>query len=402
MMHRIATGLLAAMAVLFVAAQHYARSVPAWGWALAFSEAALVGGLADWFAVTALFRRPLGLPIPHTAIIPTNKDRIADNMARFLSTHFLTPAVVARRMAAINLAEVIGKWLADPQKSAEARLRKGAGNLAADLLEALDGDRQLGRVVKRALRHRLEELDLAPLLGRLLEAAMAEGRHRPVLEAGLRWAGLALEDNEELLRGVIHARANVILRWTGLDERLSNSILDGLYRLLAECIVNPDHPMRLRFEEGLAKLAGDLVTDPKMHDRVRRAKAEVLANPALGAWMDGLWEGLRARMLGAAGAPGAGLGRGLGLASFGTTLASNRQLQALTNRFLRRAIAGTASRHAATIVTLVSETVKRWDGNTISARIEATVGRDLQFIRINGTLVGGLVGLALYAIKSVI
>ena len=404
MMHRIATGLLAAMAVLFVVAQHFARTAPAWGWALAFSEAAMVGGLADWFAVTALFRRPLGLPIPHTAIIPTNKDRIADNMARFLSTHFLTPAVVARRMAAINLAEMIGKWLADPKKSAEARLRKGAGNLAADLLEALDGERQLGRVVKRALRHRLEELDLAPLLGRLLEAAMAEGRHRPVLEAGLRWAGLALEDNEELLRGVIHDRANVILRWTGLDERLSNSILDGLYRLLAECIVNPDHPMRLRFEEGLAKLAQDLVADPKMHERVARAKAEVLANPALANWMDGLWEGLRSRMLGAARVPGTALqmGRGLGLASFDTTLATNPRLQAMTNRFLRRAIAGTASRHASTIVTLVSETVKRWDARTISARIEATVGRDLQFIRINGTLVGGLVGVALYAIKCLV
>ena len=147
----------------------------------------MVGGLADWVAVTALFRRPLGLPIPHTAIIPTNKDRIADNMARFLSTHFLTPAVVARRMAAINLAEVIGKWLADPKKSAEARLRKGAGNLAADLLEALDGDRQLGRVVKRALRHRLEELDLAPLLGRLLELVAAVTS----LEVLFRQLGLA-------------------------------------------------------------------------------------------------------------------------------------------------------------------------------------------------------------------
>ena len=400
----MATGLLAAMAALFVVAQHFVHAYPAWGWALAFSEAAMVGGLADWFAVTALFRRPLGLPIPHTAIIPTNKDRIADNMARFLSTHFLTPAVVARRMAAINIAEAVGIWLADPQKSTETRLRKGAGNLAADLLEALDGDRQLGRVVKRALRHRLEDLDLAPLLGRLLEAAMAEGRHRPVLEAGLRWAGLALEDNEELLRGIIHERANVILRWTGLDERLSNSILDGLYRLLAECIVNPDHPMRIRFEEGLAKLAQDLVTDPAMNQRVARAKAEVLANPALGAWMDGLWEGLRERMLGAARVPGGAqvAGRTWGLASFGTTLAKNAQLQAMTNRFLRRAVAGTASRHAATIVTLVSETVKRWDARTISARIEATVGRDLQFIRINGTLVGGLVGLTLHAIEGLV
>jgi len=410
-MRRFATGLLVAMAVLFGVARGLARAHPAWGgalgWPLAFAEAALVGGLADWFAVTALFRHPLGLPIPHTAIIPANKDRIAESMARFLSTHFLTPGVVARRMAAVNIARGVGLWLADPQKSAEVRLRQGAGALAEGLLAALDGERQLGRLAKRALRQRLATLDLAPLLGQLLAAAMAKGRHRPLLEAGLRWVGLTLEANEELLRGIIHARANVILRWTGLDERLAGSILDGLYRLLAECIVNPAHPLRLHMEAGLARLAEDLVADPALRARVARAKAGVLANPALGAWLDELWEDLRNRLLAAARAPAAGQvvgqvaggapGSG-GLAGFGATLASNPGLQATVNRFLRRAVAGTVSRHAAGIVTLVSATVKRWNSRTIAERIEGSVGRDLQFIRINGTLVGGLVGLALHAI----
>lgn len=401
-MRRIATGLLVFMAGLFVLSRHMAPLHPGWGWVLAFSEAAMVGGLADWFAVTALFRHPLGLPIPHTAIIPENKDRIADSLAAFLRANFLTPQVVARRLHAMNLAATAGEFLASP-RAGSSRLRAGAAGMLGDVLEALDPE-QLGASVKGGLRAQLARLDVAPLLGQMLSAAIADRRHLPVLESLLRWAGLTLEANEALVRSLIHDRASTILRWTGLDERLANAVLDGLYKLLAETIVDPDHPLRRKVEEGLETLARDLAHDPATQARVAALKAELLANPAIAAWLDAMWERLRASLLAAlrdpdaamAGTLGVALGRAAG--ELGAALRDDPRLQRLVNRFARRTLVGIANRFGDQIVRLVSETVKGWDAGTVTSRIEGAVGRDLQFIRVNGTLVGGCVGLLLHAV----
>ncbi len=405
-MRLIATGLLVVMASLFLVARHLRAGHPGWEWVLAFAEAAMVGGLADWFAVTALFRHPLGLPIPHTAIIPENKDRIADSMADFLRHNFLTPEVVARRLRAMNLAASAGEFLANP-RGGQSRLREGAAGMLGDVLESLDPD-QLGGMVKQGLRGQLEKLDLAPLLGQMFTAAIADKRHLPVLESLIRWAALTLEDNEDLIRRLIHERANTVLRWTGLDERLANGVIDGLYKLLAETIVNPDHPLRRKVEEGLDTLAHDLAHDPAMQAKVAGLKRELLANPAMAAWLDAMWERLRAAALHAVRNPDAALATSLGssigetLADLGTALTTNERLQAHVNRFARRTLVGIASRYGAQIVRLVSETVKRWDASTVTLRIEGAVGRDLQFIRINGTLVGGLVGVAIHAVDVLV
>jgi uncharacterized membrane-anchored protein YjiN (DUF445 family) len=405
-MRLAATGLLVAMASLFLVARSLRGTHPAWDWVLAFSEAAMVGGLADWFAVTALFRHPLGLPIPHTAIIPENKDRIADSMADFLRDNFLTPEVVARRLKTMNLAASAGEFLTNP-RGGESRLRAGASAMLGDVLESLDPER-LGGMVKLGLRTQLERLDVAPLLGQMLAAAIADRRHLPVLESLLRWAALTIEANEPLIHRLIHERANTILRWTGLDERFANAVLDGLYKLLAETIVDPDHPLRHKAEEGLEALAHDLVHDPAMQAKVAALKHELLANPAVGAWLDAMWERLRAALLRAVREPDAALAGKLGssiaeaLGELGTALRDNPALQAQVNRFARRTLVGIAARYGAQIVRLVSETVKRWDATTVTDRIEGAVGRDLQFIRINGTLVGGLVGLAIHAVELVL
>ena len=398
-MRRTATGLLAAMAALFLLAHALRGAHPAWGWVLAFAEAAMVGGLADWFAVTALFRRPLGLPIPHTAIIPENKDRIADTMAVFLQDNFLTPEVVARRMQAMNLAAAAGAWLADPQAGEGERLRAGAGELVAQVLEQLDPQR-LGNQVRGGLVRQLDRLDLAPLLGQALAAAMADKRHMAVIESLVRWTGFTLEANESLVRDLIHARAHAVLRWTGLDEKLANSVIDGLYKLLAEVIVQPDHPLRAKVEEGLAQLAWNLSHDPETQAKVSRIKRELLANPALADWWQGVWERLRLTLIARARDP-QGLGGAVreGLADLGRALQSDPALQDQLNRLARRTAVGMATRYGSQIVRLVSETVKRWDATTVTRRLEGAVGRDLQFIRINGTLVGGLFGLGIHAVE---
>ncbi len=399
-MRLFATGLLVFMAVAFVLIRLFGGAHPAWGYALAFTEAAMVGGLADWFAVTALFRRPLGLPIPHTAIIPENKDRIASTMAMFLRDNFLTPQVVARRMRGYNVAAATGRYLANPESGAQSRLRDGAANLMGDLLESLD-QRQLGGMVKSALRTQLDKLDIAPLLGQLIQAAIADRRHLPVIESLIRWAGFTIEDNEELIRTTIHERANTLMRWTGLDERLANALLDGLYKLLAETLVDTEHPVRGKIEEGLHTLADNLLHDPEMQARVARLKAEVLANPAMGTWLDGMWEHARTAMLRAAREPDRAFAGqfGASLGELGVAMQQDPRLQLLVNRFVRRTVIGVVTRYGDEIVRLVSETVRRWDAQTVTSRIEGAVGRDLQFIRINGTLVGGLVGLALHAMN---
>ncbi|MPS67506.1 MAG: DUF445 domain-containing protein [Novosphingobium sp.] len=400
-MRLFATGLLLFMAAAFIVLKRLAVLHPEWsgplGYAISFTEAAMVGGLADWFAVTALFRHPLGLPIPHTAIIPDNKDRIADSMAMFLRDNFLTPQVVARRLKGFNLAAATGAFLSDPARDEQSRIRAGAANLLADVLESLDPE-QMGGMVKTGLRRQLEKIDAAPLLGQMLTSAIADRRHLPVLESVLRKIGEAIESNEPLIREMIHQRANSIMRWTGLDERLANGVLDGAYRLLAEVIVQPDHPLRARIDEALAKLAEDLRSKPETQAKVERIKNELIENPAVAAWLDGMWERTRAALLKAVRNPDKALSGALGesLAQLGEALGDDARLQYMVNRFARRTLVGIVSRYGGEIVRLVSETVKRWDARTVTDRIEGAVGRDLQFIRINGTLVGGLFGVCIH------
>ena len=400
MMRRTASGLIVLMAALFLWSGRYLDVHPAWGYLHAFAEAAMVGGLADWFAVTALFRRPLGLPIPHTAIIPENKDRIADTMAGFLRDNFLTPAVVGRRMGSMNLAQAVGSYLADPRATQDSRIRAGAGELAVEVLESLDPER-LGTQVRTGLKTQLAKLEVAPLLGGMLEAMIADGRHRPLIDKIIRWAGLVLEDNETLVRDMVHKRANAVLRFTGLDERLANSVLDGLYKLLAEVLVDPDHPLRSKIEEGLQDLAHGLREDPEMRERIERMKQELLENPAIGDWWQGVWERLRANLIDSIRSSNGSTGHdyiGETLGELGAALRDDERLQRQVNRFARRTAVGVATRYGDQIVRLVSETVKRWDAHTITDRVESAVGRDLQFIRINGTLVGGLVGMTIHTL----
>lgn len=400
-MRIFATGLLVVMALIFLALRQFEGPHPGWGYAIAFTEAAMVGGLADWFAVTALFRHPLGIPIPHTAIIPVNKDRIADTMAAFLRENFLTPPVVTRRLYGFNFAAGAGEFLADSQRAEQSQVRAGVTNFLADMLQSLN-EEQLGGLVKSGLRQQLKRIDLSPLAGQILGHAIADRRHIPVLEGLLIWIGRTLEENEELVRALIHQQAPSLMRWTGLDERLANRVLDGLYGLLAEVAVQPHHPLRGKFEEGLEQLAWDLVNNAKMQADVERMKHEILDNPAMVKWIDSMWERAREAMLRALRNPDTAFAGGLGdsFAHLGVALSQDERLQLLVNRFARRTLVGAITRYGGEIVRIVSETVKRWDARTVTDRIEGAVGRDLQFIRVNGTLVGGMVGLAIHAVDG--
>ncbi|WP_299649620.1 DUF445 domain-containing protein [Sphingomonas bacterium] len=398
-MRMVATGLLLAMAAVYLVSRQLTDLHPAWGFVRAFAEAGMVGGMADWFAVTALFRHPLGLPIPHTAIVPQNKDRIGDQLASFLRENFLVTAVIARRTRNLDVAGAVAHWLTDPAEAAGGRFRAGASKLVAQVLEALDPQR-LGGMLKAAAANRLRETAVAPIAGQLLKAAMAENRHKPLLDAAIVWAGKALADNDHLIRQIVHDKAGTVLRWTGLDETIANRLIDGIAKLLTEMREDPRHPLRVRAENGLDILAWDLRFDPETGARVERLKSELIDNPALQRFLDGLWEAARAGLLGIARDPERAMRGRLGdvLRQLGETLQNDRRLARTINRFVRRAAVGVAADYGDGIVRLVSETVQSWDTQTITRRLENAVGKDLQYIRVNGTLVGGLVGLVIHGV----
>lgn len=399
-MRRIATALLALMAVLFVVGIQLERNVGHhWGFLVAFAEAGMVGGLADWFAVTALFRHPLGIPIPHTAIIPNNKERLGRTLASFLRTNFLRTGIVARKVRTMDVAGAMGRFLAQPS-GGEGRMRMGASRLMGDIISALD-DERLGGIAKGAVRKQLEKLDVAPLLGQLLGAMIKERRHLPLMDSMIGWASKTLEANEHLIRQMVEERAGTIMRWTGLDDRLANAIVSGLEKMLSEMAADPDHPLRAKGEEGLEKLVRDLKTDKDLQAKVNSWKAELLANPAMNKWIEGLWDQGRNALLNAARNPDAALAGSFGeaLTKLGATLQEDEALKRQINRFARRAIVGTTENYGDNIVSLVSDTIGGWNASTITDRVENAVGSDLQFIRINGTLVGGLAGVVIHAVS---
>ena len=402
-MRIVATGLLVLMAVLFLVSRALVGVHPAIGFVRAFAEAAMVGGLADWFAVTALFRHPLALPIPHTAIIPRNKDRIGDTLAAFLRDNFLQPSVISRRMRRLDVAGAIARWLTDPPEGAGGRFRSGASKLVAQVLEGLDPAR-LGGMVKAGIGAHLRKTDVSPILGQLLKAAIAERRHAPLLETAIRWAATTLAANDHLVRAMVHEKSGSILRWTGLDSTVADKLISGFDRLLAEMAEDPAHPLRLKAEEALDRLAWDLQYDRRMRERVEGMKNDLLANPAMQRWLDGLWEQARGALLAIARDPERAMAGKLGdvLRQLGETLVRDPRLSHTINRFVRRAVVGIAADYGDGIVRLVSETVRGWDADTITRRLENAVGRDLQYIRINGTIVGGLVGLVIHMVDRLL
>ena len=402
-MRIVASGLLVIMAGLYLVArgQEEPGAAMGWGYLRAFAEAAMVGGLADWFAVTALFRHPLGLPIPHTAIIPRNKDRIGNNLAAFLRVNFLTASVVARRMSRVDIAGAIGRLLANPPQ--RGRTRAGVGRVLATILESL-GDDRLGAMVKGALASRLRGFEVSPLLGRTLDAAIVENRHAEMLDGIIGWARRILFHNETMIHEMVQARTGKFMKWTGLDEKLSTAIVEGLHKLLDEMSADPEHPLRLKAQEGLEQLADKLQHDPETQAKVAAVKADLIDSPAVAAWLDTLWQSARLRLIETARDPNATMNGHFGQAvrQLGETLQNDPRLRHMINRFARRITVGLVADYGDGIVKLVSETIHGWDARTVTRQLENAVGRDLQYIRVNGTIVGGLIGIGLHALAQII
>ncbi|MFG3345590.1 DUF445 domain-containing protein [Streptomyces sp. NPDC048018] len=398
-MKALATGLLALVAAIYALAT-WAKSSDAGAWAgyvAAAAEAGMVGALADWFAVTALFRRPLGLPIPHTAIIPTKKDQLGASLGSFVGENFLSADVVRGRLRGFAIASRLGTWLADP-----AHADRVTSELAAALRGALTvlRDADVQAVVGEAITRRAEAAEVGPPLGKTLGRIVADGAHHRAVDL------ICARGHDWLVthRGsVMEAIEGGAPGWTPrfVDRKVGDRVYRELLRFVTEMRDMPGHPARASIDRFLTDFAADLQADTDTRARVERLKGEILARPEVQEIIASAWSSVRALLLAAAEDDESQLRRRAraSLIALGKRLASDTRLQAKVGGWAEDAAAYVVTTYRTEITSLITDTVAGWDATQTSRKIEANIGRDLQFIRINGTVVGALAGLAIYTVS---
>jgi uncharacterized membrane-anchored protein YjiN (DUF445 family) len=399
-MRRRATGLLVVASLGFVALQVWGPSGTWAAYAIAGVEAAMVGGLADWFAVTALFRHPAGVPIPHTAVIPERKDQFGETLGDFVQTSFLTPDIIAERVRTARVVPRLAAWLADEGNAERlARHLAEAAVTAADLLR----DDEVHRALEDVARRRIETTPLAPLAGRALGVMTEDGRHHELLDVLLRGLDRFLADNRDSLRRRFGDESPWWLP-EAADDRIFERLLDGAHNILAEIVRNPDHELRRDFDARVRRLVDDLQTDPALRSKGEDLKHDLLAQPELRAWVAGVWSDVKAGLRAQADDPDSELRRRLAttLVALGRRLRDDPALAERVEQAVETGVRYVAEQFSDEIAAMVSGTISRWDGRETADRLELLLGPDLQFIRINGTVVGGLAGLLIHAVAQVL
>lgn len=395
-MRRRATLLLGAVALIFLATVLAgAEDGTALGYLQAAAEASMVGGLADWFAVVALFRHPLGVPIPHTAIITERKEQFGETLGEFIESSFLTPDGVAERVRAADVGARVAGWLADPVNA-----ERLAGHGLAAAVEALDlvEDADVHDVLERVVRERLEATSVVPVAGRALAALTKEGRHHEVVESALRGLDRYLDDRRDDLQARFRDQSPWWLPGA-VEDRIFERLLDGVRAVLDDMANDRGHGMRQALDARILQLVEDLQTSPELRARGEQLTQDLLARPEVRTWVASVWTDAKGSLRAQAQDPSSDLHRQLA----GAIASAGRRLQsepALTQKLDDVAEAGAryvVEHFGGEITELVSTTIARWDGKETSDRLELLLGPDLQFIRINGTVVGGLAGLALHA-----
>ncbi|WP_422396943.1 DUF445 domain-containing protein [Streptomyces gobiensis] len=401
-MKAIATGALVLAALVYALAK-WAQSAGAGGWTgyvAAAAEAGMVGALADWFAVTALFKRPMGLPIPHTAIIRTKKDQLGMNLGEFVGENFLSEDVVRQRLRAVGIGSRLGVWLAEPQHT---------DRVTAELATAVRGaltvlrDSDVQAVVGEAITRRADAQEVAPGIGAMLDKIVAGGGHR----RGVDLVCVKAHDWLVLHReNVMEAVAGGAPGWTPrfVDQKVGNRVYKELLRFVTEMRDMPEHPARGAIDRFLTDFARDLRTDPETRARVERLKSEMLAREEVQDLIASTWSSVRAMIVAAAEDEQSELRLRVraSILSLGSRLAADGRLQHKVDDWIEGAATHVVTTYRTEITSLITETVASWDADQTSKKIEANIGRDLQFIRINGTVVGSLAGLTIYTLTHAV
>lgn len=396
-MKALATALFVFATVVFVVARIMEDERPWLGYVRATAEAAMVGALADWFAVTALFKHPLGLPIPHTAIIQKRKDQIGESLGGFVKDNFLTRAVVTERLVDAELAGRVGGWLAKPENARtvgdqSAAVVKGMTEILQDDI-VQDG-------IESVIVDRAKSIQAAPIMGRVLDAAIEGDHHQALLEGVLVSLGSFMEDNRIAFRDRLTSESPWWVPET-VDDVVFDRIYAGVRSFLTDVSMDRDHVMRQDIDERATTLAKDLRTSPELIAKGEEIKAEVLNHPEVRQWSSSLWSRIKAGLVEEADNPESALRVRLeeSLVEAGRGLAADPELRAKIDTWITDAVGYIAEQFRGEVADLIATTVQGWDNEETAERMEMQVGRDLQFIRINGTLVGGVAGLLIYTVS---
>jgi len=370
------------------------------GFVNAGAEASMVGAMADWFAVTALFKHPLGVPVPHTALIPKRKDELGRSLEEFVGENFLHEGIIRERVASAAISERVGAWLADP-----AHVRRVVDEVSEVAAIGLGKvrDEHVSDLVTEALIPRFREEPVAPLAGGLLAEVVRDGVHQGVVDLALDELHGWLLEHPDTVAEVLEQRAP----WWApprLNDAVTRRVTSELVTWLAEIRAQPGHRARLAFDSMLIQHADDLQHDPETRERTERLKERLLDHPQVLESSIALWNALRralqASLLDPDGAVRERLAREL--TAFGVRLREDAELRGRIDGSAADLSVFVVDRYGAELTSVITHTVQRWDGREAARRIELHVGRDLQFIRINGTIVGGLVGLVIHAVTVVV
>lgn len=393
----VATSVLAGTLALFVAAKLLLPIHPAFGFVAAFAEAATIGGLADWYAVVALFRRPLGLPIPHTAIIQSNQQRIADKLGEFIEVHFLEPAPVEAKLRQIDFGSFIADWLRDRKRSAD--LARFTLRLLPEAVSATETS-GLMTFITRRIATQLQSIDLAPLAAGTLRAFVQEGRHQGLLDDILRIVHESLTQPQTMamVREKIRGELPTLLKLYRADKYLVNKIVASATAFFEEVRSDPGHPFRGEFDRMVLSFIDRLGSDPSYAERIATLKRDLLARPELSDLVRNIWSNARSFIERSASGETQVLQQHLAgmFVKAGEALKADSELRAEINDGLVVVLRTFIADQKSGVSGFISDQVKAWDMGQLISLIEINIGRDLQYIRFNGSLIGGLAGLGLY------
>jgi uncharacterized membrane-anchored protein YjiN (DUF445 family) len=399
-MKRVATGMLVAAAGVFVVAISLESRWPWLAFVRATAEAAMVGGLADWFAVTALFRHPMGIPIPHTAIIPARKDRVGRSLGAFVQRNFLSRDVISAKLRAARLAERLAEWISEPE---HARLvaRKAAHGLASGVQLLRDEDVQA--MIDRSVEGRVRATKIAPLLGRILRVVTEGGRHQELLDGAIRLLARVVTEHEDKIRDKIEAESPW---WVPgmVDDKIHEKIVGGIERTLRDVRDTPDHPLRQRFDTMIEEFIEKLQHAPEVQARAEQIKTDMIDADVIRRFSSSIWTDAKGALVRYAENPDSFSPGTIerALTAVGEAMLGDPALLAKVDDTIVEIALGVIQRYEHEVSSLIESTVASWDPVATSQRIELAVGRDLQYVRINGTLVGGLAGLLLYSITRLL
>jgi len=396
-MKRWAAALLVIATIVFFVARAFESRYPWLGIVRATAEASMIGGLADWFAVTALFRHPLGIPIPHTAIIPSRKDRVGQTLGAFVQKNFLHRDVIVAKLHTLHAAQQMATWMVEPENS-----RRIARQLARSLAAAANvlRDDDVEAVISKAVVGRLRSTQVAPLIGRLLSLLTAGNRHQALLDDAIRLLARGISDNQDLIRERVEKESPWWIPGA-VDDKIAARIVRALERTMQAVHNDPEHPLRHRFDAAIDEFIVKLQASPEVILKAEQIKEDLLNAEAVQQFSASLWSDAKASIARHAENPDGFNPETIerGLTAFGNAILSDPVLMEKVDAWLVEAVVAVVERYQDEVGELIASTVRRWDPAATSHRIELAIGRDLQFIRINGTLVGGLAGMGLYLLQ---